>query len=1497
MKSFGSTFSLSDVHAKQDSYSPYENFDFKKASPLTAQDNSYYSLPASVSDGKLVWRDKAPKMNGAATLAKLPPTAGSRAVVKRHGQSTSKVGSAPQPQAGAADEISHAAVQGAERTWQYVGRVSASYERPAMRSDVLSLESKFDVVMDHVSQFEANDTSGTGTSAMDRDLMNIRGQVNSLYPDQPQDKLDQLTSAIYEQKWTDLALGELEDQMLVSCLEQGRLLRKLRARYAKVFGRMQKLHTSSMTDLAKALRDAAMYKHSMSEIESKQQAMEAQVANKHQKQVNELKGSLSKARSDSKLQAQRSREEVDKMNETLKTLNAIFKQMREDSDSLRFADLRDAHSRLEAKMEERNVELRKLRPLVEENDRLSLESKMKDMQIASLEKQLDLVKVDLASKEKMCEELMQRENERLSEDEMRAAREVEKDEAADDAGNGADDGTEHAAEAGDGGDEHTDFELADGETLADIASQYGYTVNEIRIIGIRCSRATDFIIDVHDLLKKKEQEQQKRLPCTGYRMLLPNLMGYRPTRERGWILSCMRAIIRAKQMADAAAARDGRPRLRFPEFAYCWFEPADDALEEMNMEQREMAVAEADENRWALYYGVKVLMKELPEAKLWYNLLDERYGEDECTFYLFCLRVLEGIAGDHLHWGARSDITDFTALQTRIKEQTAEAEEEEDGLSAADMEPQTLWVDVRFTGMATEHVLSKATEEEQQLVIKKAMERAMDAKGKLPEEEAVRESGESAKCIDLFTWMTVMVREYRQEQAHRRAAIRLMFNTASSGALASGGEAKGRANKPSPDGEKKKEEDDGVPTMDMQQFCAMILTLNSRASTNDICALFRDAYETGNGRVDYEAFMNTAERAQFFTSCLRLPPFLSAANTSALTIKQQAQLGSVVHKHITLFQENVDLTQMQLPLIVRMKLESLQDELEDSLTEGPPSNSLDIDGRRPLCAFRRILDLLMHVRLVWREDVGEPSGADLVYRVDRELTAIENVLSDFQRNKNQSFWAKVKSRVAVVRVQRVWRARLRREVGVPIGLRHLLTRDYGSGRNPVKSRRALRSLEWTLQFVEVLLYDRIQQNLHLIAQGVPELLNPFAEFVYDWISTRLQVSGAVERAIHDLCINIKSQSRDSLRCQLLGFLLGMGATPTEKLMAKVVPTSVFYVQFISVVSGMAKKEPLGYTETGSIFPLTDAGKATVESLGYPLCTMSTCKKTHALAAMSFMLNGVIDDDEAVTEVVDEVLSNAKVANSDDVDVDKMLSVCVEVFQDQHTSRTNAVANRLHSFEKAYSATEIDQKALDSVIEAANDGVNAAQKRSIYESITRDCTELDGTLVVPKALLKLQPYLMIGVRTWGDLQKGDNAVTVPPSSMNYKKNLMTIYDGIWAPMIETEELPKLVKRLRVEADAEKIPGAAVTRLENQLPAAEAMRKELGVKYLGDSKGDGAGEAEDLAKLWALSRTVLFAANKLGHQAGLYSRESGLIRDKWDPPVVEPQAPDGEEEVEE
>ena len=62
-------------------------------------------------------------------------------------------------------------------------------------------------------------------------------------------------------------------------------------------------------------------------------------------------------------------------------------------------------------------------------------------------------------------------------------------------------------------------------------------------------------------------------------------------------------------------------------------------------EVRDGMIADADEDRWALYYGVKALARELPEMRLFYNFLDEKYGEDELTFFLYCLRVVNrGVA-------------------------------------------------------------------------------------------------------------------------------------------------------------------------------------------------------------------------------------------------------------------------------------------------------------------------------------------------------------------------------------------------------------------------------------------------------------------------------------------------------------------------------------------------------------------------------------------------------------------------------------------------------------------------------------------------------------------------------------------------------------------------------------------------------------------------------------------------------------------------------------
>jgi hypothetical protein len=47
-------------------------------------------------------------------------------------------------------------------------------------------------------------------------------------------------------------------------------------------------------------------------------------------------------------------------------------------------------------------------------------------------------------------------------------------------------------------------------------------------------------------------------------------------------------------------------RVRFPEFVYAFFEPPRTLLAESDAETRHALLKQADDNRWALYYGVKV---------------------------------------------------------------------------------------------------------------------------------------------------------------------------------------------------------------------------------------------------------------------------------------------------------------------------------------------------------------------------------------------------------------------------------------------------------------------------------------------------------------------------------------------------------------------------------------------------------------------------------------------------------------------------------------------------------------------------------------------------------------------------------------------------------------------------------------------------------------------------------------------------------------------------
>ena len=269
--------------------------------------------------------------------------------------------------------------------------------------------------------------------------------------------------------------------------------------------------------------------------------------------------------------------------------------------------------------------------------------------------------------------------------------------------------------------------------------------------------------------------------------------------------------------------------------------------------------------------------------------------------------------------------------------------------------------------------------------------------GKDGEKEVVR-------CVEAGGLLRGLLQEYREEQAHRRAAIRLMFQTATN---------------PGADDDDAEDDDDAAAKpeaqVDMQQFISMCESLNSKISIHFIVSLYRDAHEIGNGKVTFDSFMKAAEMRQFFSDCLRLPSFVGAAQPPLLSVAEdklllpdnlsaqapkmmseasRAMLAAVVSRHAKLFEQTITAAGESLTGLSRTRLSSLLSALNQDLDKagsGPAP-----DGRRPLCAYRRVLDLLIYSRMERREASGEltprvttadAAGTAAVDYADRELSA------------------------------------------------------------------------------------------------------------------------------------------------------------------------------------------------------------------------------------------------------------------------------------------------------------------------------------------------------------------------------------------------------------------------------------------------------------------------------------------------------------------------------
>ena len=925
-------------------------------------------------------------------------------------------------------------------------------------------------------------------------------------------------------------------------------------------------------------------------------------------------------------------------------------------------------SALERKLESRGAELKKLRPFKKKLEDAANETESLSSRIESLEEELSQCKEELKQRDTMCEDLMRRESERLSAMEVAMASGLKPEEAM-------------LQLAGSGGSSAADANSVDKQAAASSQQQQQQqqAKDEQKVATLEQK-------DSGEEQKRQQQEQQggaavqqnvpayllvapydaglvqasgeavvatekrkKHYVCKAFRSLLPNLMGYRPEKDRSWTLRCIRALLRAKQR-DSATRSYTQSVVRFPEFVWAWFQPRKEDLAEMLEDEVDAALAEADEMRWAIYYGAKTLSKELPEARLFFNFLDEKYGEDELSFFLHCCSVLDGhgcescrspissaflccvlfcsallcspllfsallsspltflsspllsfpvlsslpsvhltsphptsshLTSPHLtscdpnptdelggsDWGEGIEAGDLTAMR------------EDDDTYGKPVIPEVIFISLAAVKATIATVMTKAGEEERKQLVEHIAEKSVPSRGRLLnlnfDSIRVQRSYELQRCVESGSFLRVLLQEYREEQAHRRAAIRIMFNTAGRsvpgegaspgaeddvGAAGDDGEAAGGGGEASPD----------LP-MDMSQFTEIIRSLNGNISNFEIAALFRDSFELGEDAVTFDSFMKAAEARSFFSSCLRLPRFVGAAHTTGGYVRradddlgnretiskgQREKLMGLVHLKSQLFMPDLAAYHKKLDAGTDYELRRLQrafaGEIQRGLGIDAEGSVRQADGRRALCAYRRLLMFMAFVRMRDREQYGELGGNKrVVDNARREIEMLETIVRDFDNAERVTKMRKIYTSVCAARIQRTWRKRNERLGGAPLKVKKFMNASFKPG-----TRRVVRSLSWLYSVIERTYVDKLKADIR--AMELHRERPSLQTVLYDMSLSRMGTKELADRLVHDLFTTVRDFMNDNPRAAVFAKLCGIYETSEDALLSANMQSIDFY---------------------------------------------------------------------------------------------------------------------------------------------------------------------------------------------------------------------------------------------------------------------------------------------------------------------------------------------------
>lgn len=848
-------------------------------------------------------------------------------------------------------------------------------ERPANRTEINGLENELEERVHTVLHFEEADYEAVESGNMfqpHRDAMaivkdrvfrefDIDDEIISREP-----WLEKLLKCEYLTVTCDEVAIKLTDMLSVGSTEFGNVLRKLRLTYKQSFQQMRLSWQILREEYHIRDTDLTFAKEKISHLENQLLTKENDVKYNFDIEISNLKEEFKHEKeADRKILAE-SEFKQDQMAETLRSLNGIFKTMQTDGGATKMADLISKCQRLEKEnidMQAQCVEFDTTRDLYKAvNDKvknLTNELKYRDAECANL-------RALMTRRDEAIAMLMEKEALRDAEIEklLKQAKDIQD-------------------------------QKDDDEDMKEPATA---------VLCIKCKKSLDDLSNIRAAITQGGGGDVVKLQCEFFRILLPNLRGRRPNRSTEWVKYCMRSILLCKMREDVQLLGIRGERTRFPQFVYSWF---DRKVEGLRGSELARIYTDADEDRWGLYYGVKALARDEPEAMLFWGLLDETQGEDGLSFMCHVLSILMSMGGadlwkqfgpvlnhsgninmkpvkhakirDNIWLDANVGIEAVKIILVRaLKKHMVEAIDSVEALKvipsivdpevAEDIqkeEDEKSESDEILTnvGLIGSHPVTPAEQHEEE-------EEEKESNRKEPKIVPASVSTD-ATHINLFMFMRIMLQQFNAERIHRSAAIRLMFETASVGALTP----------QIPSGTDKDHLGSSGSQVEFPQFYSICRTLFPFVSTAESASLYAQCYIEGKHKVTANLFIKLADQKGLFSNALRLvsmPLLVQHSPIPRPTTKKEEH----VEEDIS---EEVD--EDGTPIVVEKPVK-LEKKLEMEVEVSKPLTELTIDEHLDHETMLRIrLGTLIHRKLA-------AIKPDLIYLMNSVPEKWKSMLSD-----------------------------------------------------------------------------------------------------------------------------------------------------------------------------------------------------------------------------------------------------------------------------------------------------------------------------------------------------------------------------------------------------------------------------------------------------------------------------------------------------------------------